>query len=124
MPLTGMALTGDGGIEEIDPSTPDALPGVRPVRCPGAPTALRLRSPCIHTDAGDLPTGIALVGAVHHSFSPSAHRLSSASSRRPLSTRPSMILAPGALERSPAADCPSPLPPEVAKRMIVFPVKS
>ena len=58
------------------------------------------------------------------SFSPAAQALSSASLRHPLSSRPSRILAPGALTLRSDADLPRPLPPEVAKRMMVLPVKS
>ena len=59
-----------------------------------------------------------------YSFRLSTQVFSSASLSLPLSIRPSMILAPGALERSPEADLPRPLPPEVAKRTMVLPVKS
>ena len=48
-----------------------------------------------------------------YSFRLSTQVFSSAALSLPLSIRPSMILAPGALERSPEADLPRPLPPEV-----------
>lgn len=49
------------------------------------------------------------ISVMLYSFSPSAQAFSSALFRRPLSIRPSTLLAPGALERSPAADLSQPL---------------
>lgn len=60
---------------------------------------------------------------------PPAHRLSahsrnSASEKFPLSIFPPLMSAPGQLPANSSAVRPNPLPPEVAKRTIFFPVKS
>ena len=77
-----------------------------------------------------LPTAHANTGkgqalpSYHPCFHFSASCLSWASLFRPLSKPPSTIRAPGALGRSSWAVFPSPLPPEVANRTMVFPRKS